>query len=66
MACGWTGKRLARLMEEAGLDTVALAHRLGVTERSIQNWLREINSPVLVYRRTLDRMEKRLREKAKV
>lgn len=53
-------------MEEAGLDTVALAHRLGVTERSIQNWLREINSPVLVYRRTLDRMEKRLREKAKV
>ena len=66
MKSPWTGKRLTRLMEMADMDTLDLAYKLRVSERSVQNWLKEACGPNRVYVRKLDQMERRLEAKQAV
>jgi transcriptional regulator with XRE-family HTH domain len=63
---GFSGKRLRRLMDMAGLDELALANKLGVTPQTIFNWLGDRCKMNLVYRRALQRMERRLQAKQAV
>lgn len=59
----WTGKRLRALMAATGLAEVELADRLGVTQKSINNWLNDRCRMSLPYRRALEAMEHEAREK---
>ena len=60
----WTPTRIARLMKAAGLTDIQLAVRVGVSQRTVQDWRENKRKVRKQACKKLERLERHLEQKA--